>query len=41
MKDKIFSIRFAAVDDVSTILKLIKELASYEKLEDEVVATEE
>lgn len=41
MKDKIFSIRFAAVDDVSTILKLIKELASYEKLENEVVATEE
>ena len=41
MKDKVFSIRFAAVDDVSTILKLIKELASYEKLEDEVVATEE
>ena len=41
MKDKVFSIRFAAVDDVSTILKFIKELASYEKLENEVVATEE
>ena len=41
MKDKVFSIRFAAIDDVSTILKFIKELASYEKLENEVVATEE
>ena len=41
MKDKVFSIRFAAIDDVSTILKFINELASYEKLENEVVATEE
>ena len=41
MKDKVFSIRFATIDDVSTILKFIKELASYEKLENEVVATEE
>ena len=34
-------IRFANKDDVQLILKLIKELSVYEKLEDKVVATEE
>lgn len=33
--------RFAQENDVSTILYFIKELASYEKMSDEVVATEE
>ena len=41
MSDKKFSIRFAAAEDVYVILKFIKELASYEKLEHEVTATEE
>ena len=41
MSDKKFSIRFAVVEDVYMILKFIKELASYEKLEHEVTATEE
>ncbi len=41
MSDKKFSIRFAAAEDVCVILKFIKELASYEKLEHEVTATEE
>lgn len=41
MKDKVFNIRFANIEDVSTILKFIRELASYEKLENEVVATED
>lgn len=36
-----FSIRFAEQQDVSLILTLIKELAVYEKMLDEVVATEE
>lgn len=36
-----FNIRFAATEDVSLILQFIKELADYEKLLDEVVATEE
>ena len=35
-----FTIRFASEDDVSTILKFIRALAKYEKLEHEVVATE-
>lgn len=33
--------RFATVEDVALILSFIKELASYEKMLDEVVATEE
>lgn len=33
--------RFAQESDVSTILYFIKELAAYEKMSDEVVATEE
>lgn len=33
--------RFAQENDVSTILYFIKELAAYEKMADEVVATEE
>ncbi|WP_300365003.1 GNAT family N-acetyltransferase [Brachyspira sp.] len=41
MSDKKFGIRFADVNDVSIILKFIKELAVYEKLEHEVTATEE
>jgi len=36
-----FKIRFAGEDDVPVILSLIRELAIYEKLEHEVVATEE
>ena len=36
-----FSIRFAKEDDVPTILQLITSLAKYEKLEHEVVATED
>ena len=36
-----FSIRFAEKSDIKQILKFIKELAEYEKLSDEVVATEE
>ena len=40
MSDKKFDIRFAAVEDCVLILKFIKELASYEKLEHEVTATE-
>jgi GNAT superfamily N-acetyltransferase len=35
------TIKFATKDDVSLILEFIKELASYEKLSHEVVATEE
>ena len=41
MSDKKFDIRFASVEDCALILKFIKELASYEKLEHEVTATEE
>jgi len=36
-----FSIRFAKEDDVPTILQFITSLAKYEKLEHEVVATED
>ena len=36
-----FSVRFAGESDVPTILFFIRELAIYEKLENEVVATEE
>lgn len=36
-----FTLRFAAEKDVSLILEFIKELAAYEKMEEEVVATEE
>ena len=39
--DKKFSIRFAEVNDIPAILKFIKELAVYEKLEHEVTATED
>ena len=35
------NIRFAAERDVSKILFFIKELAEYEKMSDEVVATED
>ena len=41
MSDNKFSIRFADVNDIPTILRFIKELASYEKLEHEVTATED
>ncbi|MEI0493548.1 GNAT family N-acetyltransferase [Brachyspira intermedia] len=41
MSDKKFDIRFASVEDCALILKFIKELARYEKLEHEVTATEE
>lgn len=44
MSDKInnnFSVRFASLNDIPTILKFIKELAAYEKLENEVTATED
>ena len=40
-KDKKFSIRFAEVKDIPAILKFIKELAVYEKLEHEATATED
>ena len=40
-KEKKFSIRFAEVKDIPTILRFIKELAAYEKLEHEVTATED
>lgn len=36
-----FQIKFATIDDVPLILSFIKELADYEKLAHEVVATEE
>jgi len=36
-----FTIRYAEEDDIKQILAFIKELADYEKLSDEVVATEE
>lgn len=36
-----FSIRFAREEDLPLILKFIRKLAIYEKLEDEVVATQE
>lgn len=36
-----FKLRFASIEDIPTILNFIKELAAYEKLEHEVVATEE
>lgn len=36
-----FHLRFAKKDDVKIILNFIKELAEYEKLSDEVMATEE
>ena len=36
-----FEIRAASADDVAIILGFIKKLAAYEKLTDEVVATEE
>ena len=36
-----FEIRFAKNEEVSDILNFIKELARYENMEDEVVATEE
>ena len=36
-----FVLRFASVEDVETILFFIKELARYEKMENEVVATKE
>ncbi|WP_027634306.1 GNAT family N-acetyltransferase [Clostridium hydrogeniformans] len=38
---KNFKIRFAKEEDIPTILKFIKELASYENLLDQVIATEE
>ncbi|MEI0603885.1 GNAT family N-acetyltransferase [Brachyspira alvinipulli] len=40
-KEKKFSIRFAELKDIPTILRFIKELAAYEKLEHEVTATED
>lgn len=36
-----FEIRPTKIDDVSLIISFIKELAEYEKLLDEVIATEE
>ncbi|MDZ7834379.1 MAG: GNAT family N-acetyltransferase [Alkalibacterium sp.] len=41
MSESGFTIRFAKPDDVSLVLELIRELAVYEKMLDEVVATEE
>ena len=39
--DAPFALRFATPDDVPLILRFIRELATYEKLLDEVVATED
>lgn len=39
--DKNFNIRFATREDIHLILELVKELADYEKMLHEVVATEE
>jgi len=36
-----FTLRFASEDDIPAILEFIKELAEYEKLSHEVIATEE
>jgi len=36
-----FTLRFVTIDDVPVILEFIKELAEYEKLSHEVIATEE
>jgi len=36
-----FILRFAVIDDVETILFFINELAKYEKMENEVIATKE
>ena len=36
-----YTIRFATVDDVATVLRFIRDLARYERLEHEVVATED
>src|SRR4051812_43730867 len=36
-----FTIRFATVDDVATVVRFIRDLARYERLEHEVVATED
>ncbi len=41
MKDKSVTIRFAEEKDLKTVLHFIVELAKYEKLEHEVVASEE
>ncbi|WP_300716706.1 GNAT family N-acetyltransferase [uncultured Brachyspira sp.] len=41
MSNKKFDIRFASAKDAAVILKFIKELAHYEKLEHEVSATED
>ena len=41
MEKSDLTFRFAKQKDVPLILKYIKELAAYEKLENEVVATEE
>ncbi|NLC92655.1 MAG: GNAT family N-acetyltransferase [Treponema sp.] len=41
MNSKEISFRFATKDDCTLILQFIKELAIYEKMEDEVVATKE
>ncbi len=40
-KDPDVTLRFAQEQDVPTILRLIKELAKYEKMESDVAATEE
>ena len=41
MKENHCAFRFATIDDVPLILDFIRELAAYEKMGDEVVATEE
>ena len=41
MKQTEMTIRFATEADVATILKFIKSLAEYEKMLDEVIATED
>lgn len=41
MEEKVLTFRYTEKEDIPRILELIKELARYEKLEHEVVATEE
>lgn len=41
MNEKVLEIRYATKEDVPLILHFIKELAEYEKMSDDVIATEE
>lgn len=41
MNEEVLTIRYATKEDVPLILQFIKELAEYEKMSDDVIATEE